>query len=211
MNLTLAPGRAYRLLGPNGAGKSTLFRLLAGVLAPDAGRMTRDGTPCAPWRDGNRLFALATQNPDHQWCGATLAEDLSRRRAALHRLDLPPLPDDARLAALAAHLGVRHPDQHLYELPLAARKRASWLWPFTGLMPWLMLDEPSVGQDRATQQALAGALARLCALGHGVIFITHDDGFAALLPHHMLRIAEKTIRVDSASVIPAERSESRDP
>ena len=38
-------------------------------------RSTLDGKPYAPWRTGNRIFALATQNPDHQWCGATLAED----------------------------------------------------------------------------------------------------------------------------------------
>ena len=46
-------------------------------------------------------------------------------------------------------------------------------------MPWIMLDEPTVGQDRATRAALAGAIGRLAALGHGVVFITHDDEFAA--------------------------------
>ena len=85
VDLLLEPGRAYRLTGPNGAGKTTLFKLLAGVLAPTAGALTLDGAPYAPWRTGNRIFALATQNPDHQWCGATLAEDLARRRSALAR------------------------------------------------------------------------------------------------------------------------------
>lgn len=194
-DLALAPGRVYRLLGPNGAGKSTLFKLLAGVLAPDAGTVTLDAAPYAPWRSGNRVFALATQNPDHQWCGATLAEDLARRRAALRRLGVGPLPDDDTLAALAARLGVGNFDQHLYELPLAARKRLSWLWPFAGVMPWLMLDEPSIGQDRATRAALAAALQRLCGLGYGVVVVTHDDGFAGLMPHAVLRIAEKTVHV----------------
>src|SRR5207244_4016316 len=72
LDLTLEPAKAYRLAGPNGAGKSTLFRLLAGVLAPLSGSIALDGVTYAPWRTGNRIFALATQNPDHQWCGATL-------------------------------------------------------------------------------------------------------------------------------------------
>src|SRR5258708_887219 len=100
-NVVLEPG-VYRLTGPNGAGKTTLFKLLAGVLAPLAGNVMLDGGRYAPWRDGNRIFAFATQNPDHQWCGATLGEDLARRRKALARHRGIALPDEAALAALAA-------------------------------------------------------------------------------------------------------------
>jgi energy-coupling factor transporter ATP-binding protein EcfA2 len=191
-DLTLEPGQTYRLIGPNGAGKTTLLKLLAGVLAPLSGTFTLDGAAYAPGRTGNRLFALATQNPDHQWCGATLAEDLARRRGALarHAISLPP--DDA-LTALAASLGVRSLDQHLYELPLAARKRLSWLWPFAGAMPWVMLDEPSLGQDQATCAALADAITRLTKLGYGVIFVTHDDAFAARIAHKALRLGDGAV------------------
>jgi hypothetical protein len=65
------------------------------------------------------------------------------------------VPDEAALAALAALLGVPSLDQHLYELPLVARKRLSWLWPLSGALPWIMLDEPTIGQDRAMRAALA--------------------------------------------------------
>jgi energy-coupling factor transporter ATP-binding protein EcfA2 len=190
--LTLEPGQAYRLTGPNGAGKTTLFKLLAGVLAPDAGAMALDGQTCAPWRTGNRAFAFATQNPDHQWCGATLAEDIARRRVALGRHAIAVPPDDT-LAGLAACLGVRSLEHHLYELPLVARKRLSWLWPLSGVMPWVMLDEPTLGQDRATREAFAEAVDRLTRNGHGVVFITHDDDFAARIPHRALPISDGQI------------------
>ncbi len=193
LDLTLTPGRVYRLIGPNGAGKTTLFRLLAGVLAPGSGTLTLDGADYAPWRTGNRIFALAAQNPDHQWCGATLAEDLSRRRRALARHREIAFPDDAACAILAGHLGVPSLDQHLYELPLVARKRVSWLWPLTGALPWIMLDEPTVGQDRATRTALAATIGRLAALGHGVVFITHDDDFAGTIAHRALRLENETV------------------
>ncbi|MGB9365712.1 MAG: ABC transporter ATP-binding protein [Xanthobacteraceae bacterium] len=190
--VTLEPGRAYRLSGANGAGKTTFCRLLAGVLAPDAGSIELAGKPYAPWRTGNRAFAFATQNPDHQWCGATLAEDIARRRGVLARHGIK-VPSDQTLAAQAACLGVRSMDQHLYELPLVARKRLSWLWPFSGVMPWAMLDEPTLGQDRATRVALAEAIARLAASGYGIMFITHDDEFAARIAHRALRIADGMI------------------
>jgi iron complex transport system ATP-binding protein len=194
VDLALMPGRAYRLTGRNGAGKTTFFKLLVGVLAPSCGAMLLDGAAYAPRRIGNRAFALATQNPDHQWCGTTLAEDIARRRKALagHRGFRPP--SDDLVASLAARLGIRAPHQPLCDLPLAARKRLSWLWPFSGAMPWLMLDEPTVGQDHATRTALADVISRLCILGHGVMFVTHDDEFAASLPHQPLRIEDMTIR-----------------
>ncbi len=191
LDLMLEPGNIYRLTGPNGAGKSTLFRLLAGVLGPLSGSIALDGVPYAPWRTGNRIFALATQNPDHQWCGATLAEDMGRRRAALARFPGIVVPDDAELGRLAAYLGVHSADQHLYELPLVARKRLSWIWPLVGAMPWIMLDEPSVGQDRVTRTALAAAISRLAALGHGVVFVTHDDDFAGSIAHRPIRLHMK--------------------
>ena len=186
-DLKLEPG-IHRLVGANGAGKTTLFRLLTGVLAPSAGTVSLDGAPYAPWHAGNRIFALAAQNPDHQWCGATLREDLARRRRALARFSEIAFPADAALASLAARLGVASLDQHLYELPLVARKRASWLWPLAGALPWIMLDEPTVGQDRATRDALAAAIGRLAALGYGVLFITHDDEFAAGIVHREVRL-----------------------
>jgi energy-coupling factor transport system ATP-binding protein len=191
-SVTFEPGRAYRLTGVNGAGKTTFLKLLAGVLAPDAGAIELDGMPYAPWRSGNRAFAFATQNPDHQWCGATLGEDIARRRSVLAQRRIK-VPADAALAALAACLGVRSMDQHLYELPLVARKRLSWLWAFSGVMPWAMLDEPTLGQDRATREALADAITRLGRSGYGIVFITHDDEFAARVAHRPLRIADGTI------------------
>jgi energy-coupling factor transport system ATP-binding protein len=104
------------------------------------------------------------------------------------------MPEAAALAAIAAHLGASSADQHLYELPLVARKRLSWLWPLSGALPWIMLDEPTIGQDGATRAALAATITHLAALGHGILFITHDDDFAATVTHGALRLADGAIR-----------------
>jgi ATPase subunit of ABC transporter with duplicated ATPase domains len=41
VDLAVAPGQRIGVVGPNGVGKSTLLRVLAGLLVPDAGRLTR--------------------------------------------------------------------------------------------------------------------------------------------------------------------------
>jgi ABC-type Mn2+/Zn2+ transport system ATPase subunit len=194
VGLTLDGGNAYRLAGPNGAGKTTLLKLLVGVLAPNAGELTLGGERYRPWRHGNRAIALATQNPDHQWCGATLRDDLARRRAAFARWADAASLADARMETLAAALGVHSLDAHLYELPLAARKRLSWLWPLSGALPWVMLDEPSIGQDMATRLELAAAIAGLTTRGYGVLFVTHDDDFAERIPHRVLAIGDMQVK-----------------
>src|SRR3954452_897435 len=45
--LTVARGAIHALVGENGAGKSTLGRIVAGVLAPDAGELRLAGEPVA--------------------------------------------------------------------------------------------------------------------------------------------------------------------
>jgi energy-coupling factor transporter ATP-binding protein EcfA2 len=192
--VVLEPGQAHRLSGPNGAGKTTLLKILVGALAPRSGQISLGGAPYEPWRTGNRALAMATQNPDQQWCGATLFEDMGRRRAALSGHPGHAMLAEDRISALARQLGVASLDQHLYELPIAARKRISWLWPFAGAHPWIMLDEPTIGQDAETSRALARTLEQLREAGYGVMFVTHDDGFAALVPHRVLRIEDKRIR-----------------
>jgi energy-coupling factor transport system ATP-binding protein len=198
LTLSLRPGMAYRLLGSNGAGKTTFLKILVGVLRPMRGAIRLDATPYDPRRNGNAVFALATQNPDHQWCGATLAEDLARRQRALRTTHETVPPSDAELATLARALGIPAADPHLYELPLAARKRLSWLWPFSGAMPWIMLDEPTIGQDRDTRSGLAAVISHLCGIGYGVLIVTHDDDFAARFSHRQLRIEGMTIRPHDA-------------
>ncbi len=195
-SVALEPGHAYRVAGANGAGKTTFFKLLVGALVPGSAEMTLDGTPYRPWRDGNRALALATQNPDQQWCGATLDEDMARRRKALAAIPTVSRIDVERVRELAGALGISSLDMHLYELPLAARKRLSWSWPFAGVHPWIMLDEPTVGQDSATREALANHITVLCARGYGVMFVTHDDDFAARLPHRVLTVADRALRLD---------------
>src|SRR4051794_33985229 len=48
VTVAVPPGRTTVLIGPSGCGKSTLLRLLIGLIVPDAGAVTFDGTPVTP-------------------------------------------------------------------------------------------------------------------------------------------------------------------
>ena len=88
VDLAVAPGTVYGLLGPNGAGKTTTVRILATLLAPDAGRARVAGDDVAAEPHlVRRAIALAGQS-------ATVDEDLTGREnlVFLGRLAACPAP-----------------------------------------------------------------------------------------------------------------------
>lgn len=64
LDLTVAAGEFYALLGPNGAGKTTILRMVAGLLAPDAGTVEIFGTDVRKDPVGaKRLLAWVSDEP----------------------------------------------------------------------------------------------------------------------------------------------------
>jgi branched-chain amino acid transport system ATP-binding protein len=74
----IRPGRITGLIGPNGAGKSTLFNIVAGVVAPDAGRVRLAGEDVTG-RAPHQLFArglVRTFQVPHEFSRMTVRENL---------------------------------------------------------------------------------------------------------------------------------------
>ena len=144
--------------GPNGAGKTTLLRLIAGDLAPTAGRIVRGGRIAlldqrtAILDDGETILAnFRRLNPDddHNACRAVLAKFLFRADAALK--GVATLSGGERLrAALACVLGGRTPPQ------------------------LLILDEPTNHLDLDSIAAIEAAVA---GYDGAVLVVSHDRDF----------------------------------
>lgn len=171
------PGNIYLLTGVNGAGKSTLSRLLCGILRPRRGVIRAGGREVMPWRRPAELVAYHFQNPDLQLFNTTVSAELS------------PLAGDETLAGSVAHafglngLLERHP----LDLPYVLRKRVAMAAAIGMMRPWLILDEPTLGQDNENCLALIALLKGLAAAGAGVIVISHSTWFQAQLPaEHLL-------------------------
>jgi ABC-2 type transport system ATP-binding protein len=62
LNLHIAPGTIFGFIGPNGAGKTTTMRILATLLAPNAGRASIDGIDVV--RDGKKVRRMVGYMPD---------------------------------------------------------------------------------------------------------------------------------------------------
>lgn len=197
-SLRLLPACIYRLSGKNGSGKTTLLKLLCGVLRPKRGDIALDGLAYAPWRNGNKLFAYAMQNPDEQWTAPTPADDLKNRLTMARRgskeLNTTAIGAFDRLQLLAASVGISLIDgKHFLDYPRALRKRFTWVWPLSGCLPWIALDEPSLGQDDDAVAQLATALQIISESGHGVILISHDERLLARLPHREIHIHDASL------------------
>ncbi len=168
LSFALPAGGALLLTGPNGSGKSSLLRLLAGLLRPAGGELLWDGAPVHNSLDEHRERVAFLGHLDAVKPVLTLRENLAfwagLGGAAAARVE-------AALAQFA--LG------DLAEVPVrllsAGQKRRLALARLllTGAPLWL-LDEPTVGLDRASATALAEAIAAHRRQGGRVVVATHQ-------------------------------------
>jgi ABC-2 type transport system ATP-binding protein len=171
VSLDIAPGEFFGLLGPNGAGKSTFMALVAGLRKLDGGTLTVDGTGVAAGSASARL-ALGLV-PQH----IALYADLSAERNLRIFGGLYGL----RGAALKARV------DHALETVQLSDRREDLVKSFSGGMqrrlnlaaallhqPRLLLcDEPTVGVDPQSRNAIFEYLKELNRGGVTVIYSTH--------------------------------------
>ncbi|HEY1180031.1 MAG TPA: ABC transporter ATP-binding protein, partial [Phytomonospora sp.] len=100
VSLSVRPGERIAIVGPSGAGKSTLGRLLAGIDAPSAGRITIGGVDATDLdaAELRRRVALVTQ--DHHIFLGTLRDNLALAA---------PDADDARMFQALEAVGATWP------------------------------------------------------------------------------------------------------
>ena len=183
IDLSLAPGERHAIIGPNGAGKTTLFNLIAGELAPTAGRIAlfgQDVTRLPPQRRAAlglaRTFQVNTLFPS-----LTVTENLLLAvqgtlptKLRLHRpiSSYRDLYDRARAVLESVGLvgageaivrTLSHGEQRQLELALALASRPRLL----------LLDEPTAGLSLAESQRLTGLLKGLDR-SMSLLVIEHD-------------------------------------
>ena len=137
-------GEVIALLGRNGAGKSTLLRILAGMLAPDAGRVDPRPTTSYVPQDPNAMLFAATVR-------AEVAETL--RLLGRHA--------DGSVDHWLRALGLEDlADHHPRSLSGGQRQRVAIAAVAVGGADLLLLDEPTRGMDADSRHALERAIAQ---------------------------------------------------
>ena len=175
VDATVEPGRLTALTGPSGAGKSTLLAAFGGLVRPASGTVTGMVPPLHRRRSAE-LAADAGWVPqiaEHGFVATTVHEEVAR---TAHRLGRA-IDVEALLALLGlAHLAGAHP----YRLSGGEQRRLSLLTAVAHRPGLVLLDEPTVGQDRGTWAAVAGVAVAAAAAGASVAVSTHDADLVAL-------------------------------
>jgi energy-coupling factor transport system ATP-binding protein len=193
-DLGVRSGEALAVVGPNGSGKSTLALLAGGLLRPGAGdirvsgALRPSGDEARPWRWPAPMLAgrigSVFQNPEHQFLGGSLRDEL---RIGPRRLALPDA--ERRVGALMEELELGHlAEANPFTLSGGERRRLSVGTALATDPAMLVLDEPTFGQDGRTWRSLLALLARLRDDGRALVVMTHDEDFVAALADRVVTL-----------------------
>lgn len=163
------------VLGRNGSGKTTLLRLIAGLIAPDAGTVRVEGAdPFADRKAALAALGILFQNPDHQILFPTVEEELA---FGLLQQGLPASAAAARVAALLSSEGRAHWAKVPVSTLSQGQRHYLCLLSVLVMEPrTILLDEPLTGLDLPTQARLA---RRFAGLPQRLVTITHDPAVLA--------------------------------
>ena len=193
VDCTPPEGALTGVLGPNGAGKSSLVRLVAGVLAADAGRAVLGGTDllALPRRDRARRVAFVEQE-------SVSPAGLSVRQAVL--LGRTPhtsrwgstseLDEELTERALLETGALALADRPLATLSGGERQRVHLARALAQDPQLLLLDEPTNHLDVRAQLDTLDVVSRLTARGVTVVAALHDLNLAAAACDHLVLLAQ---------------------
>ena len=177
VSLQVQAGEFFGLLGPNGAGKSTLMSLLAGLRATDAGSLILDG---AELRSAAGRLALGLV-PQHIALYQELsAEQNLRIFGQLYGLRGAVLRERVDEALAAVQLDDRRKDP-VKIFSGGMQRRLNLVVALLHRPKLLLCDEPTVGVDPQSRNAIFEYLERLNRGGLTIIYSTHYMEEAARL------------------------------
>ncbi|WP_324651112.1 ABC transporter ATP-binding protein [Georgenia sp. H159] len=167
----IAPGETYGLLGPNGAGKTTTISMVAGLLAADAGEVLVAGQRMGPRQvEPKKCLGLVPQD-------LAIYPELSAREnllffGRLHGLGGAALKQRTAEVLDLIGLSDRAKDQ-TKEFSGGMKRRLNIGIGLLHRPELLILDEPTVGVDPQSRNAILESVEALSVEGMAVLYTTH--------------------------------------
>jgi lipopolysaccharide export system ATP-binding protein len=174
VTLDLRRGEVVALLGPNGSGKTTCFYAVAGLIAPDGGRVTVDGrdvTALPMYRRAKLGIGYLPQETSI-FRGLTVEDNIM----AILEIAVPRRNRRReRLEQLLNDFGI----EHLRRTPAPAlsggeRRRVEIARCLAADPSYLLLDEPFAGVDPIAVADIRALVAQLKDRGIGVLITDHN-------------------------------------
>jgi len=171
ISLHIAPGEFFGLLGPNGAGKSTLMSLAAGLRSPDGGSLTLAGSPFTV-ADQTARMALGLVPQSIALYVELSAEQNLRIFGEIYGLRGAELTARVDEGLAAVQLADRRHDQ-VKNFSGGMQRRLNLIAALLHRPKLLLCDEPTVGVDPQSRNAIFDFLEARAREGLTVIYSTH--------------------------------------
>ena len=179
LSLRVPAGEVYALLGANGAGKTTALRCLATLLQPTEGtaRIAGHDVRTHPLEVRRKLGFLAASMGLY---ARLTARELLRYFAHLQGLE--GAAAEARVEDVVERFGLHDfGDRLCGKLSTGQRQRVSIARAVVHDPPALVLDEPTLGLDVLSSEAILRFIEDARARGRAVLFSTHQMSEVELL------------------------------
>src|SRR6185436_10776003 len=192
VSFTVARGELIGLLGPNGAGKTTTVSMITGLIRPDRGEVLIDGAPLGGDTDPKkRRIGLVPQD-------LALYDELSayanlRFFGSLYSLTGKALDEAIRSSLHLVGLGDRERDA-VKTFSGGMKRRLNLAAGLLHNPDILLLDEPTVGVDPQSRNAIFDNLETLKAEGKALLYTTH-------YMEEVERLADRIVIVDHGTVV----------
>jgi len=188
VSLSVGAGEVVALLGPSGSGKSTLLRVIAGIVAPDSGRVLVHGVDV-----GNRpthLRGVGMVFQDNQLFPHMSVLDnvaFGPKMAGVGRSERTE-----RAATWLRHVGLSgFEERRVTDLSGGEAKRVALARTLAAEPAVVLLDEPLTGLDRELHDRLAAELGTLLHDAKvTALLVTHDHDEAATIADRTAQLAD---------------------
>ena len=176
VGLSLRAGEVHALVGENGAGKSTLIKVLAGVVQPSRGRITRRGEQVrfASTHDSQAAGISVISQEFRLVPQLTVAENiaLGNEPRRLGLVDRRHQRDRARDVLRSLGLSLS-PERRVDSLTVGDQQMVEIARALTRDFDVLVMDEPTAALSESEADRLLGIVERLRTQGKAVLYVSH--------------------------------------
>jgi NitT/TauT family transport system ATP-binding protein len=204
IDLTIGAGEFVAVLGPSGCGKSTLLRIVAGLLAPSAGRVLIDGLPPDAARQ-RKAIGFVFQDPSLlPWRSV---EGNVRLPWEVNRQGVPVATVAQRTAAMLELVGLRQFARYLpHQLSGGMQQRVAIARALAFGPAVLLMDEPFGALDAITRDTLRDELQRIWLVRRPtIVFVTHSIAEAVYLADRVVVLSGRPGRIRASEPVPLPR------